>query len=127
MVRGDVADDREPEPRAAGVAAAGLVDPVEALEDAVDVASGNPDPLVGDHDLDRRLGDASKRTWTTPSSLLYLTAFSTRLPTADVSWPRSPSDADRRLRFDRHHLDAAALVGDPTAADRGLHDGRRCR
>ncbi len=39
VVAGDVADDGEPEAGAAGLAAAGPVDPVEALEDALEVAA----------------------------------------------------------------------------------------
>jgi hypothetical protein len=35
MIRGDVADDGEAEASAAGVTAAGTVDPVEPLEDAL--------------------------------------------------------------------------------------------
>ena len=38
-----------PEPGAAGLAAAGPVDPVEALEDAVEVAGRDADAVVGDH------------------------------------------------------------------------------
>ena len=38
VVRGDVADDRQPEPGAAGRRGCGPVDAVEALEDAVEVA-----------------------------------------------------------------------------------------
>ena len=48
VVGGDVADDGQAEPGAAGVAAAGPVDPVEALEDAVEVAGRDADALVGD-------------------------------------------------------------------------------
>ena len=38
VVRRDVSNDRQAEPGAAGVAAAGPVDAIEPLEDAVDVA-----------------------------------------------------------------------------------------
>ena len=49
---GDVADDRETETGTAGVAAARPVDPVEALEDAFEVARRDPDPVVahGEHE-----------------------------------------------------------------------------
>ena len=39
------------------VPAARSVDTVEALEDPVEVASGDADALVGDHDLDRLVVD----------------------------------------------------------------------
>src|SRR5690606_1634002 len=51
VVRGDVANDRQAEPGAAGRSAAGSVDPVEALEDAVEVALRDAHPLVADGDL----------------------------------------------------------------------------
>ena len=44
VVAGDVAHDREAQAGAAGLAAAGPVDPVEALEDALEVARGMPMP-----------------------------------------------------------------------------------
>ena len=53
VVGGDVADDRQAEAGAAGVAAAGPVDAVEALEDAVEVAGRNADALVVHRDLHR--------------------------------------------------------------------------
>ena len=55
MGGGDVLDDRQAEPRAAGGAVAGRVDPVEALEDAVDRAGGDADALVDHGDLDATL------------------------------------------------------------------------
>ena len=48
VVGGNVTDDRQPEPGPAGLAAPALVDPVEALEDAVEVACRNADPVVDD-------------------------------------------------------------------------------
>ena len=48
VVGGDVAHDRKPEPGAAGVAAPAVVDPVEALEDALEVTGGDADALVLD-------------------------------------------------------------------------------
>jgi hypothetical protein len=51
VVRRHVTHDRQPETGAAGVPAAGLVDAVEALEDPIVVAGGDPDPVVGDHQL----------------------------------------------------------------------------
>ena len=53
VVGGNVADDGEAETGAAGLAAAGAVDPVEAFEDALEVALGDADALVGDGDVDR--------------------------------------------------------------------------
>src|SRR5690606_33507747 len=47
---GDVADDRQAEARAPGVPAAGLVDPVEALEDPVQLGARDPDAQVLDDD-----------------------------------------------------------------------------
>ena len=52
VVRDHVADDGEAEAGAAGLAAAGLVDPVEALEDPLEVAGRDADAVVGDGDLD---------------------------------------------------------------------------
>ena len=48
----DVAHDREPEPGAAGVAAARPVDAVEALEDAFEVARRDPDAVVAHDERD---------------------------------------------------------------------------
>ena len=45
-------DDGQAEAGAAGGAGAGLVGPVEPLEDPVDVVRGDADALVGDGDLD---------------------------------------------------------------------------
>src|SRR5687768_17260951 len=45
-----VLDDREPEPGASDAAAAGLVDPVEPLEDPLLVALRDPDAVVLDLD-----------------------------------------------------------------------------
>src|SRR5690606_27197049 len=57
VVGGDVADDGEPEPGAAGLPAAGPVDPVEALEDALEVAGGDAGAVVAHGDLDRSAGE----------------------------------------------------------------------
>ena len=46
VVAGDVADDGQAEAGAAGVPAAGPVDPVEALEDPLEVAGGDADAVV---------------------------------------------------------------------------------
>ena len=94
VVGGDVADDRQAEPGAAGVAAAGPVDAVEALEDAVEVA--RPGCRCRGRRPSARPTRPSTRTRTCtllPGSL-YLTAFSTRLPSADTSWRRSPRTID---------------------------------
>ena len=48
VVGGDVLDDRQAEPGAAGGAGTGRVDAVEALEDALQVLVGDADALVGD-------------------------------------------------------------------------------
>src|SRR6478735_2482255 len=52
MGLGDVTHDREPQTGATRVTTAGLVDAIEALEDALEVATGNTDPVVTDHDDD---------------------------------------------------------------------------
>ena len=52
VVGGHVAHDRQTEAGAAGLAAAGPVDAVEALEDAVEVARRDADAVVGDPQLD---------------------------------------------------------------------------
>ena len=51
-----VLDDAEPEPGAAGVAAAGVIDAEEALEHAVALVFGDADALIGDGDLDNPVG-----------------------------------------------------------------------
>ena len=86
---GDVADDREPEPGAAGAAAAGLVDAVEALEDPLEVARRDPDAVVAD--LDRRPSRRRPRALhrdRLPGSE-YLTALSSRFAIALTTWRRS--------------------------------------
>ena len=85
-----MAHDRQAEAGAAGLAAAALVDAVEALEDAFVVLGRDADTVVGNHQLDPRALDRT-RTWTVEPESLYLTTFSTRLPNADTSWRRSPS------------------------------------
>ena len=55
---GDVADDRQPEPGAAGVAAAGAVDPVEAFEDALEVAGRDADAVIAHDERDAVVDDA---------------------------------------------------------------------
>jgi hypothetical protein len=61
MVAGDVLDDGQAEPGASGGAGAGLVGPVEALEDPIDVGGRDADALVGDRDLDELLGGTVPR------------------------------------------------------------------
>ena len=78
VVAGDVADDGQAEAGAAGLAAAGPVDPVEALEDPLEVATGMPMPWSATGELDppgRRRGPL---TTVEPASV-YFTAFSSRL------------------------------------------------
>ncbi|MNW53347.1 hypothetical protein D3C74_309050 [compost metagenome] len=58
MVRRDVLDDAQAQARAARVARARGVDPVEALEHALLLALGDPDALVDDRDLDEVSHDA---------------------------------------------------------------------
>src|SRR5688500_6717897 len=50
MGAGDVAHDGQSEPCAAGLAAPGLIDAVEALEDPLEVPGGDPDAPVGHRD-----------------------------------------------------------------------------
>src|SRR5262249_32260283 len=47
-----IADDGETEARSAGLAGAGLVDPVETFEDAGDVLGRDPDSVIGHRDSD---------------------------------------------------------------------------
>src|SRR5205085_9497304 len=47
VVGGNVTDDRQAQPGAAGLPAAGPVDAVEALEDPFEVTGGDADALVG--------------------------------------------------------------------------------
>ena len=72
----------------------GTVDPVEALEHAVEVASGDADPGVLDRQVHevRSSGSTRRATWISEPSGEYFTALSSRLNTADTSWRRSPID-----------------------------------
>ena len=94
VVAGHVADDGQAEAGAAGAPAAGPVDPVEALEDPLEVAGGDAHALVDDGQLGPRrvvgpvTGD--ERRVTIRSGSEYFTALSSRLDTADTSWRRSP-------------------------------------
>ena len=54
----DVADDRETETGAAGVAAARPVDAVEALEDALEIARRDPDAVIAHDERDPVVDDA---------------------------------------------------------------------
>ena len=54
----DVADDRETETGAAGVAAARPVDAVEALEDALEIAGRDPDAVIAHDERDPVADDA---------------------------------------------------------------------
>ena len=109
VVGGDVAHDRQPETGAAGLAAAGPVDPVEALEDPLEVAGRDADAVVA------RPSSRPSRRPVSARDLRprrrrreYFTALSSRLQSADTSWRRSP-----------HHRE-------PPAAS--SHDARsRCR
>jgi hypothetical protein len=58
VVLHDVLDDAEPQTRAAGVPAAGRVDPEEALEHPAELLLRNPHALVGHGDLDDAVGVA---------------------------------------------------------------------
>ena len=87
-----VAHDGEPEPGAAGLAAPGLVDPVEALEDAVQVAAGDADAVVVHAPAPTWPPSGGTSTSTVAPGSEYFTAFSTRLPTAETSWRRLPTD-----------------------------------
>ena len=53
-----------PEPGAAGVAAARLIDAVEPFEDPFEIAARDPDAVVGDleHDMRRRRREAARRS-----------------------------------------------------------------
>src|SRR5262249_31590082 len=54
MVGGDVAHDREPEAGTPCLAAARPVDPVEPLEDAIEVTRRDADPVIAHVDVDPR-------------------------------------------------------------------------
>ena len=60
VVAGHVADDGQTEPGAAGVAAAAVVDPVEALEDPVEVAGRDADADVGHRQADLAVGRCAR-------------------------------------------------------------------
>ena len=62
-----------PEPGAAGVAAAGPVDAVEALEDPVDGRGRDADAVVGDHELDPARPRRATRDLHAAAGSLYLT------------------------------------------------------
>ena len=87
VVAGDVADDGETEAGAAGRPRPGAVDPVEPLEDAVEVTTGDADAGIGDRQRDPPVGTGSSATETTTSesSWEYFTALSRRLNIAETS------------------------------------------
>src|SRR6187401_386656 len=121
MVGGDVAHDRQPEPGAARVTAPGLVDAVEPLEDPVDVAGGDADALVGDHDLDPTLGDARAHLdHTTVLAVLHRILHEVADRRHELALVGAHPDGLRWV--DGHHLHAASGVGDPATSDRGLDD-----
>ena len=105
-----MAHDGEPEPGAPGVPAPTVVDPVEALEDPVEVAGGNADAAVLHREADvvALLGCASRRG-----------------PTPSSSPPRavcSPSGGTGPVV-----LDAVAAHAVPASTGRGRRRRRRRR
>ena len=92
VVGGDVADDRQAETGAAGLAAAGPVDPVEALEDALEVALGDADAVVGHGDLDPlAVGrSATRRSWRPRRSTSPRSRGGWRSPTRAAAGRRRP-------------------------------------
>ena len=98
----DVADDREPESGAAGLAAARPIDAVEALEDPFEIARRDPDAVVAHDDRDAVVDPRAPTSTGCPASE-YLIALSSRLmrrcaPGAGrTSTPRSGRHV-RRLR-----------------------------
>src|SRR5438034_5151547 len=88
VVGRDVADDGEPQAGAPGAPVTCPVDPVEALEDPVEVLGRDPDPLVANRDLGPLVAAQHSTTTLVPESE-YFTALSSRLATADTSWSSS--------------------------------------
>jgi hypothetical protein len=79
VVRGDVADDGQAEPGASGGRLRALVDPVEPLEDPLEVGLGDAD-AVGPAPASTTFDPSeSTRTWTSSPSSEYFTALSSRL------------------------------------------------
>ena len=62
------------------------------------------------------------RTCTADPDSLYFTAFSTRLPSADTSWRRSPLTADATRHFERGHVDPAQFGERADPLDRPVDD-----
>ena len=85
VVARHVTDDRQTETGTAGLPRAGPVDAVEALEDPVEITIGDPDAVVVDDQFDAVAVAFGADTSTSPPRSEYLTAFSTRLPSAETN------------------------------------------
>ena len=115
--------DGEAEARATRVAAARLVDAVEALEDPIEITLGDADPLVGHHDLHPRPGRPAANLHDT-AVLAVLDGILDEVADRRRELAAVAEHPDRLGRLDRHHLDPAATVGDaghgrsPTAPHR---------
>ena len=112
----DVAHDRQTEPGAAGVAAARPVDPVEALEDPLEVARRDPDAVIAHRRARRRSPTTRAPISTGCAGPEYLIALSSRLMSALRICRRSHDDARGRAARRATRIGTSAAVGG------GLHD-----
>src|SRR5680860_1407575 len=85
---GDMAHDRQAQAGAARGATARPVHAVEALEDALEVPGGNPDPVVTHRDNGPVVVTAD-RALDRVAGIGYFTALSSRFVMAPTTWPRS--------------------------------------
>ena len=118
-----MAHDRQPEPGAAGVPAARLVDAVEALEDPVEVGDRDADALVGDHQLGERTLDPARgpARCRRPRCTSPRSRRGCRAPT--TSCRRSPSTAtpSGTVEHRDHRCERASDSGE-RSIDRSRHD-----
>src|SRR5262245_59912991 len=117
MIRGDMADDGQAGPGAAGVAAAGAVDPVEALEDPFEVAAGDADAVVAHGDVDPgAVGASPDVDRVARLAVLHGVVQEVRHGGHQLAAvPHHGEPGRRRLHFD---LDAALLGRGPDAVGR---------
>ena len=121
VVGGHVAHDREPEPSAAGVPAARLVDTVEPLEDPVVVGGRDADAVVGDHELGELALDAHADLHGRPGlAVLHGVLDQVAQRRHELATVAAHPDTTRQL--ERGDVDPAQLGERPDPLDRPVDD-----